>query len=135
MDDDGNGFADDLLGWNFITNNGDPNPIPGNPILDHGTHCAGIADGVTNNGIGIASISWNLTVMPICVDANNTIPFACDGDHLCSRKRCGYYFQQLGSVGPYSNAAPGNSDYATGLGSIVLSCSDNDNELVNSLSC
>ncbi len=46
----------------------------------HGTHCAGIADGVTDNGIGIASISWNLKVMPICVDANNnTIPYGYDG--------------------------------------------------------
>ena len=46
---------------------------------DHGTHCAGIAAGATNNGTGIASISWNLKVMGICIDNNNTIPYAYDG--------------------------------------------------------
>ena len=79
VDDDVNGFTDDLLGWNFITNNGDPNPIPGNPMGSHGTHCAGISNGVTNNSIGIASISWNLKVMPICTDQNNSLPYAWDG--------------------------------------------------------
>ena len=33
VDDDLNGFTDDLIGWNFITNTGDPNPIPGNPMV------------------------------------------------------------------------------------------------------
>ena len=63
IDNDFNGFTDDLIGWNFITNNGNPNPIPGNPAGYHGTHCAGISNGVTNNGTGIASIGWNLSLM------------------------------------------------------------------------
>jgi len=40
----------------------DANPMD---VLGHGTHCAGIAGAVTNNGIGIAGVSWNCRIMPV----------------------------------------------------------------------
>jgi len=62
LDDDDNGHADDLIGWDFydLASGQDNDP---EDLFGHGTHCAGIAAGVTNNGIGIASISWNLRFM------------------------------------------------------------------------
>ncbi|MBP6978427.1 MAG: S8 family serine peptidase [Bacteroidales bacterium] len=124
VDDEGDGFTDDLLGWNFITNSGDPNPIPSNPLAGHGTHCAGISNGATNNGTGIASISWNLKVMGICVDANNSIPYGWDGIIYAAENGADIISNSYG--GPtYSQAGQDVVTYATGLGSIVLGCAHN----------
>ena len=62
LDDDGNGFRDDIRGWDFINN--DNNPMDDN---SHGTHVAGIAAAESNNGIGIAGISWKAKIMPVKV--------------------------------------------------------------------
>ena len=66
VDDDGNGFVDDIHGWDF--GNNDPDPIfppTGDVYAAHGTICAGLACAVTNNGIGIAGVNWNCRYMPI----------------------------------------------------------------------
>ena len=57
IDNDNNGFIDDIYGWNFPNNNNDPTGIPSTPInANHGTHTAGIASGVTDNSIGISGV-------------------------------------------------------------------------------
>jgi len=61
-DDDGNGYIDDIRGWDFI--NLDNAPLDDNV---HGTHVAGIAGAVGNNGIGIAGAAWNVKLMHIKV--------------------------------------------------------------------
>ena len=62
FDDDGNGFIDDIRGWDFINN--DNAPLDDNM---HGTHVAGIAGAVGNNGLGISGAAWNVKLMPIKV--------------------------------------------------------------------
>jgi subtilisin family serine protease len=65
-DNDGNGYVDDCIGWNFANNNKDPMDDNG-----HGTHAAGIIGAVGNNGNGIAGVMWNVRLMPVKVlDAN-----------------------------------------------------------------
>jgi serine protease len=65
-DDDRNGFVDDIHGWNFATNRGDPTGLPTTPInADHGTHTAGLVGAVTNNNLGVAGVSWNATIMAL----------------------------------------------------------------------
>ncbi len=66
FDDDGNGFIDDIRGWDFINN--DNAPLDDNM---HGTHVAGIAGAVGGNGIGIAGAAWNVQLMPIKVFQSN----------------------------------------------------------------
>ena len=67
IDDDNNGFIDDVIGWDFIGES-PLFPEPDNDPLDmfgHGTHCAGLASAVTNNGIGTAGVCWNCKIMSI----------------------------------------------------------------------
>ncbi|MBK9356288.1 MAG: S8 family serine peptidase [Bacteroidales bacterium] len=126
IDNGGNGFIDDLIGWNFITNDGDPNPIQGNPDGAHGTHCAGISNGVTNNGTGIASIGWNLTLMPVCVIGNNTNN-GYDGMIYAAENGADIISASWGNW-EYSEADQEVIDYVTGLGSIVVAAAGNNND-------
>ncbi len=80
LDNDGNGFIDDTRGWDFVDNATNPAPgedgdNPDNDPMDfngHGTHCAGLAGAVTDNNVGIAAISWNVTIMPLRIGYHNT---------------------------------------------------------------
>lgn len=59
IDDDLNGYIDDVDGWNAISQNGN---ITGNT---HGSHCSGIAGALSNNNVGIASVNWNIKIMGV----------------------------------------------------------------------
>ncbi|HYF02337.1 MAG TPA: S8 family serine peptidase [Patescibacteria group bacterium] len=58
IDDDENGYIDDITGWDFV--NSDNLPVDDN---GHGTSVAGIIGANGNNGIGIAGINWNSRLM------------------------------------------------------------------------
>ena len=60
IDDDNNGFVDDVYGYDFANNDSDP--IDGN---GHGTHCSGTIGAVHNNGTGVAGVMENVTIMAI----------------------------------------------------------------------
>ena len=66
VDDDENGYIDDIYGWNFSTNSGDPTGIDSMKFnADHGTYVSGIISAVSNNIKGVAGMSWNATIMPV----------------------------------------------------------------------
>ncbi len=65
-DDDNNGFVDDLHGWDFVNQTADMHDWN-----SHGTHCAGIAAAVGDNGIGITGANPNAYIMPIAVLQSN----------------------------------------------------------------
>ncbi|MCB0328036.1 MAG: S8 family serine peptidase [Bdellovibrionales bacterium] len=60
IDDDENGFIDDVFGIDTSADSGDPMDNNG-----HGTHCAGIIGAVTNNATGISGIAWNVKLMAL----------------------------------------------------------------------
>jgi subtilisin family serine protease len=62
VDDDGNGFIDDVHGYDFVENDGTPQDANG-----HGTHVAGIAGARGGNGIGGAGVAWQARLMAIRV--------------------------------------------------------------------
>ncbi|MFC1805955.1 S8 family peptidase, partial [Planctomycetota bacterium] len=60
VDDDANGFVDDVRGWDFAYDDNDPMDVAG-----HGTHCAGTIGAEGNNGTGVAGVCWSVKIMPV----------------------------------------------------------------------
>jgi hypothetical protein len=58
IDDDGNGFVDDVHGWDFFSNDNNPTDEEG-----HGTHCAGTIGGVGNNVTGVTGVCWQVSIV------------------------------------------------------------------------
>jgi thermitase len=65
IDDDGNGFVDDVNGWDFRDNDADPMDLTSDKNPGHGTHCAGIVGAVGNNGKGISGMSQSVSMMAV----------------------------------------------------------------------
>jgi hypothetical protein len=102
IDDDKNGYIDDIHGWNFVNNN--------NQSQDdnrHGTHCAGIIGARGNNEIGIAGINWYTRILPIKFinrDGEGAISDAIEGMN---------YATQMGAQ--IFNSSWGNQEYSKAL--------------------
>jgi subtilisin family serine protease len=60
VDDDGNGYVDDVYGWDFAGNN---NTVFDGVGDDHGTHVAGTIGGVGGNGAGVAGVCWTVKII------------------------------------------------------------------------
>jgi subtilisin family serine protease len=60
IDDDANGYVDDVYGWDFAGNN---SSVYDGSVDDHGTHVAGTIGGVGGNGIGVAGVCWNVKLL------------------------------------------------------------------------
>jgi subtilisin family serine protease len=121
IDDDGNGYIDDVRGWDFINNDNDP--------MDrnsHGTHVAGTIAG-ENNGIGVTGVAYNATIMPIqvlsaegfgsSIAVANGIRYAADnGAHVIN----------LSLGGGFNSSIKSAVEHAWELGSLVIMASGNE---------
>ncbi len=71
VDDDKNGFIDDVNGWDFVNNTADPSPKFKEGFTEagilHGTIVAGIAAASGNNAAGITGVAWKVKIMPLKV--------------------------------------------------------------------
>jgi subtilisin family serine protease len=112
LDDDGNGFVDDVRGWDFVTGLGgawpgedaagadnDPRDFNG-----HGTHVAGIAAAVTDNTVGVAGVGWNCRILALRIGGSVDSEGAEQGVVLMS-------------------AAAGAVNYARVKGAAAINCS------------
>lgn len=64
IDDDHNGYIDDVNGWDFVSTDNDPTD---DHEIYHGSLVSGIAAAESNNGIGIAGVSWQSPILPLKV--------------------------------------------------------------------
>lgn len=135
IDNDANGYVDDVVGWDF----GSASNIPGsggtgdnNPderAAIHGTHCAGIAGAVTGNSTGVASVGFNSKILPVKAsvdsDQNNGIYYGYEGILYAAERGAKIISCSWGGDG-YSEAEQDIIDYVTEVkGALVVAAAGN----------
>ncbi len=88
VDDDGNGFIDDVVGWNFTNSTNNPRGLL-QGSADHGTKTASAFGAVTSNGRGMAGTSWNCRIMAVCAADplhDNRVLYGFEGIEYAYRK-------------------------------------------------
>jgi len=84
IDDDGNGYVDDVHGWNSHANSPDVQDSVG-----HGTHVSGIIGAVGNNGVGVSGINWEASIVAVKAsseDSFTTLDLARGIDYVTALK-------------------------------------------------
>jgi subtilisin family serine protease len=138
IDDDSNGFVDDVNGYDFTTTTADPSPSPngideggdGFPDggVNHGTHIAGIIAAEGNNAVGVSGVMWDAQIMAVQVlddegagfdsDIAAGIRYAADnGAEIINLSLGGY-----GSTTVLQEAVT----YAVSKGSLIVAAAGND---------
>jgi len=127
IDDDGNGYIDDIRGWNFSDNNSDVQDRMG-----HGTHCAGTIAAATNNGIGVAGISWNSKIMILNAYALSTTHLV-NGFHYAADNGADIISNSWGFMLPIPSDPVMEEaiDYAYGSGLVVVFAAGNNSDDVD----
>jgi photosystem II stability/assembly factor-like uncharacterized protein len=130
VDDDGNGFVDDAVGWNFTNNTNDPsgvNSAPGSSA--HGTATASHFGAVTNNGKGMAGSSWNCAIMPVCAASatgDNLIAYGYEGIAYAFHNGAKVINCSWGRRGGYSQFEQDVITAAVGAGVLVVAAAGNE---------
>ena len=127
VDDDSNGYIDDFWGWDFIDDDNYPNDeVPGYQGGGHGTHCAGISSAQTDNGIGVASLGFNCSLITVRTGEGMFVYYGYEG--------IGYAISVMADVislswggGGYSQAEQDMFDLAYWLEIVVFAAAGNDN--------
>lgn len=132
IDDDGNGYIDDVNGWDAADNDNNPNPpsSASTTVFTHGTHCCGIAGAATNNAVGVASVGFNIRIMPVkCTENINTGPYLDDtygGMQYAVAARANVISMSFGGTG-YSSTVQSLINYGNSLGITWVAAAGNDN--------
>lgn len=91
LDDDANGYVDDIRGYDFGSDQGDSDPSDEN---GHGTHVAGIIAATGNNALGVIGVAWQTNIIPVkCLDemGNGYISYLVNAlDYISLLKDQGY---------------------------------------------
>jgi hypothetical protein len=140
LDDDGNGYIDDCIGYDFVNipadwvaQGEDPGPPDNDPMdcVGHGTHVAGIAAGRPNNGLGIAGAAWNCKIMPVragykYIDGNGYLELSdiVEAIYYAADNSANVINMSFGSL--YSSFLMQEAvDYAHGKGCIMVAAAGN----------
>ena len=101
VDDDNNGYVDDINGWNVYRNMGQIEKD------NHGTHVAGIIGAKGNNQIGVTGINWKTKIMGISGASGDTITVLKAYNYVLKQKKL--YLESNGSKG--ANIVATNSSF------------------------
>ena len=124
VDDDENGYVDDIYGYNFADDLSDPADDHG-----HGTHCAGIVAAAGDNGLDVAGVCWTVRLMPLKV-------LDSDGDGSAADAVPAIYYAVANGADVISGSWGGQEDsrtlreaiaYAHEQGVIVVAAAGNEN--------
>lgn len=128
IDDDGNGRIDDVNGYDVGDN--DNNPNPPTTAFNHGTHVAGTTGAQTNNGTGVSSIGFGITIMPVKATKNssgsNSVTNGYDGIFYAANSGADIINCSWGGTG-FSTTGQNIVNFAWNNGSIVVAAAGNDN--------
>ncbi|MEY2985219.1 MAG: hypothetical protein RLZZ568_1836 [Cyanobacteriota bacterium] len=124
IDNDNNGYVDDVFGWNFVTNRNNTLDVQG-----HGTHVAGTIAGL-NNDTGVTGIAYNAQIMPVKVlgdDGSGSYEGVARGIYYAVENGANVINMSLG--GSFGNQALQTAiNYASENGVIVVMAAGNESE-------
>lgn len=101
IDDDNNGYVDDINGWSVYTKSGKI------AIADHGTHVAGIIGAQGGNGLQVAGINWDVKIMAVDGASSNTADVAKAYSYVAEQKK--KFLETKGKMG--ANVLVTNSSF------------------------
>ncbi len=131
IDDDGNGFVDDVVGWNFTNDTNDPRGLAATPLsYAHGTATASHFGAVTDNNLGMAGSSWNCSLLPVCTGSSTTdngIQYGYEGIVYAFRNGAKVINCSWGRIGGFSRFEQDVISAATSAGALVVAAAGNDN--------
>ena len=109
IDDDGNGFIDDVQGWNAYNNTGN---VYGSGGVNHSTLISGIVGAKGNNTKGVAGVVWGVKVLPVGASSTNEAVVIKGYDYVIEMRKL--YNQTSGAKGAFIVAA--NSSFGVNNG-------------------
>jgi subtilisin family serine protease len=128
IDNDGNGYIDDINGWDVGDDDNNPNPL--NASWDHGTHCSGTVGAESNNNQGVSSIGYGISIMAVKVTTNsassNSVTNGYDGIYYSALSGADVISCSWGGYG-FSTTGQNLVNWAWGQGSIIVGAAGNDN--------
>ncbi|MFH0882430.1 MAG: S8 family serine peptidase [bacterium] len=125
VDDDNNGYVDDVHGWDFFENDSNPNAPNEGSEPSHGTHCAGIVGATVNNGIGIAGMAPGVRLMIVRIGEDRSIYYPVEGMIYAAAN--GADVISMSFSGELSSVFERDAvDFATSRGVVLLAAAGND---------
>jgi subtilisin family serine protease len=123
VDDDGNGYVDDIHGYDLVDGDGDPQDTNG-----HGTHVTGVIGARGGNGIGVAGVAWRARIMVVRVLGDDATGFASTvADGIRYAVANGARVVNLSLAGPdYSDDLEAAVAEARAAGVLIVAAAGND---------